>query len=129
MLNLFRGDEPGDKVSLLKLPALARISQSGFVNWFIHTYLDQELTLIQLASIAAMSPAYFSTQFKVSMGLAPHQYVIEQRIEKAKQLLLQGNCLIGEVALQVGFCDQSHLIRHMRRLLGITPKTLLRTHH
>jgi AraC family transcriptional regulator len=95
---------------------------------YIHTYLEQELTLVQLASIAAMSPAYFSTQFKASMGLAPHQYVIEQRIEKAKQLLLQGKYSIGEVALQVGFCDQSHLTRHMRRLLGITPKTLLKVH-
>jgi AraC family transcriptional regulator len=95
---------------------------------YIHTYLDRELTLTQIANIAAMSPAYFSTQFKVSMGVAPHQYVIEQRINKARQLLLQRNCSIAEVAIQVGFCDQSHLTRHMRRLLGITPKALLKTH-
>lgn len=93
---------------------------------YIHTYLDQELTLTQLAEVAGMSPGYFTTLFKASTGLAPHQYVIQQRVEHAKQLLLQGNLAIADVAFQVGFCDQSHLSRHMKRLLGLTPKALLK---
>jgi AraC family transcriptional regulator len=96
---------------------------------YIYTYLDQELTLTQLASVVHMSPAYFSTRFKASTGLAPHQYVIEKRIERAKQLLIKGDCSIRDVALQVGFCDQSHLTRHMRRLMGVTPKALFKIHN
>ncbi|MBD2776224.1 helix-turn-helix domain-containing protein [Iningainema tapete] len=96
---------------------------------YIYNYLDQELTLTQLADVAGMSPGYFATLFKESTGVAPHQYVIHKRIEQAKQLLLKGELSISEVAHRVGFCDQGHLTRHMRRLLGVTPKTFLKTHN
>lgn len=94
---------------------------------YIHDNLDQELTLAEIATVVDMSPGYFATLFKESTKLAPHQYVIQSRVERAKQLLLRGGLSISQVAMDVGFCDQSHLTRHMRRLLGVTPKTLLKT--
>jgi AraC family transcriptional regulator len=73
-----------------------------------------------------MSPHYFSRLFKRSTGFAPHQYLIKCRIERAKQLLLKGKLTIAEVAYSVGFANQGHLNYHFKRLVGITPKTMLR---
>ncbi|MEG4942592.1 helix-turn-helix transcriptional regulator [Microcoleus sp. F4-D5] len=81
----------------------------------------------ELAGIAQLSPYYFSRAFKQSVGISPHQYVIQQRVERAKQLLLQGNMSLYEIAIACGFTHQSHLTRHFKRLTGVTPKTLLKS--
>jgi AraC family transcriptional regulator len=91
---------------------------------YIYAHLDQDLSLSELAAIAQMSSHYFSQLFKQSMRITPHQYVIRVRVERAKELLTQGNLSIAEVAKIVGFVDQSHLHRHFKRLLSITPKML-----
>jgi AraC family transcriptional regulator len=62
--------------------------------------------------------------FKQSTGLTPHQYVIQCRVERAKQLLLQGELTIADIAYRVGFANQSHLNRHFKRLFGVTPKAI-----
>jgi AraC family transcriptional regulator len=92
---------------------------------YINAHLEQDLSLIELAALVQMSPHYFSHLFKQSMGISAHQYVIRCRVERAKNLLLQGNASIAEVAYKVGFANQSHLNRHFKRLLGITPKQIL----
>ncbi len=94
---------------------------------YINHHLDQDLGLRKLAAIAQVSPSYFSNLFKQSTGLAPHQYVIQCKIERAKQFLLQGELTIAEVALHLGFSHQSHLSRHFKRLVGITPKAFLKS--
>lgn len=73
-----------------------------------------------------MSPNYFSRLFKETTGITPHQYVIRCRVEEAQDLLRQGKLSIAEIATQVGFVDQSHLNRHFKRLVGVTPKTFLK---
>lgn len=93
---------------------------------YVDQHLDQNLTLATLAAIAHMSPSYFSALFKQSTGLAPHQYVIHCRINRAKQLLLQG-VSVAEVALNLGFSHQSHFSRHFKRLVGVTPKAFLKS--
>jgi AraC family transcriptional regulator len=60
------------------------------------------------------------------MGLTPHQYILQRRIEKVKFLLQYSKLGIAEIALQVGFCDQSHLTQYFKRIVGITPKQFLR---
>lgn len=92
---------------------------------YIQAYLDQNIKLADLAQAVGMSQYYFCRLFKQSMGITPHQYLVRQRVEKAKHLLLQKELSIAEVALQVGFTHQSHLNRHFKRLLGITPKKIL----
>lgn len=94
------------------------------VKEYIHEHLDQDLSLSDLAAIAQRSSHYFSQLFKQTTGMTPHQYVIRARVERAKELLIQGQWTIAEVAKMVGFVDQSHLHRHVKRLLGITPKTI-----
>jgi AraC family transcriptional regulator len=93
---------------------------------YIHDYLDQDLSLADLAALVEMSPHYFARLFKQSTGFTPHQYVIRTRVERAKQLLLQGKLTIAQIAYSVGFAHQSHLNRHFKRHLGLTPKTLLK---
>jgi AraC family transcriptional regulator len=92
---------------------------------YIHAHLDQELGLAELAAIAHLSPYYFTRLFKQSTGVTPHQFVIRCRVEQAKALLLAGKGSIAEIAQQVGFANQAHLNVHIKRLLGVTPKTIL----
>ncbi len=92
---------------------------------YIHTHLESDLSLKELAAIAQISPHYFAQLFKQSMGVTPHQYVIRCRIERAKQLLRQQELAIADVAKVIGFVDQSHFHRHFKRLVGVTPKAFL----
>ncbi|MBE9010195.1 helix-turn-helix transcriptional regulator [Pseudanabaenaceae cyanobacterium LEGE 13415] len=94
---------------------------------YIEAHLDQDLGLSELAAITKMSPHYFSQLFKQATGVTPHQFVIRARVERAKELLVKGEMSIAEVAKQVGFVDQSHLHRHCKKLLGVTPRMIQRS--
>lgn len=72
-----------------------------------------------------MSQSHFTRQFKQSLGITPHQYVIQCRVERARLLLQRGELTIRQVATVVGFVDQSHLTYHFKRILGITPNQFL----
>ncbi len=89
---------------------------------FIHANLAADTSLQSVANEVGLSPFHFARQFKRATGLAPHQYLIQQRVERAKELLVHSLASVAEVAQQVGFCDQSHFARHFRRLFGMTPK-------
>ena len=92
---------------------------------YIHAHLEQDLSVEAIATLLKMSPYYFSRLFKQSTGLSPYQYIIQGRVERAKQLLHQG-LAIADIAYSVGFTSQSHLNRHFKRLVGVTPKAFLR---
>lgn len=97
------------------------------VTDYINDYLQRALSLDELAAIAKLSPYHFCRAFKQSTGISPYKYVIQQRVERAKQLLLQGKMSLPEIAITCGFSHQSHLNRHFKRLTGVTPKTLLKS--
>ncbi|NEU73413.1 helix-turn-helix transcriptional regulator [Hassallia byssoidea VB512170] len=92
---------------------------------YINAHLQYNLRLAEIAAIAQLSEFYFCRLFKQSMNMSVHQYVIQQRVERAKQLLLQGQMPIIDIALACGFANQSHLNLHFKRLTGVTPKTVL----
>lgn len=92
---------------------------------YIDDHLNQDLTLPELSALIPMSSSYFSSSFKQSTGFSPYQYVIHRRIEQAKQLLLQHDLTIAEIAHDLGFAHQSHLSRHFKRLVGVTPRAFL----
>lgn len=92
---------------------------------YIQDRLETELTVAGIAHAVAMSPYHFMRLFKKSTGKSPHQYVIEARVKKAKDLLAAGNFSVCEAAYRVGFVDQSHLTRHFKRIFGLPPKALL----
>ncbi|WP_193198855.1 helix-turn-helix domain-containing protein [Nostoc sp. MG11] len=92
---------------------------------YIHEHLHQDLKLVELSAIAQLSPYHFLRLFKQRMGITPHQYILQRRIEKAKHLLKHTDLSIAEIAMRTGFCDQSHLTRCFKRMVGMTPKQLL----
>jgi len=63
--------------------------------------------------------------FREATGLAPHQYVIRERIRRA-QAHLEAGLPIQEAAAALGFSDQSHLHRHFKRIVGVTPREYAR---
>jgi AraC family transcriptional regulator len=107
----------------------ASLSQAKLtlVKEYINEYLHQDLKLNDIAAIAQLSPYHFLRLFKQRMGITPHQYILHLRIDKAKYLLQHSELNIAEIAIQTGFCDQSHLTRCFKRMMGITPKQLLQT--
>ena len=64
----------------------------------INEHLQDELSLVELSRIAKLSPHHFATAFKVSTGISPHRYVIERRINRARDLLLRKEKTISEIA-------------------------------
>lgn len=89
---------------------------------YIDAHLAQDIQLADLAQAANLSQCYFASCFKRSLGVAPWQYVVQQRIERAKQALKQCNSSITEIALQCGFNSQSHFTQQFRKYTGVTPK-------
>lgn len=92
---------------------------------YIHTFFATDISLDDLARLVHLSPAYFARQFKQAVGVAPHQYLIQCRVERARALLQAGDKTIMQIALEVGFADHSHLTRHFKRLTGLHPSELL----
>lgn len=89
---------------------------------YINEHLDQDIKLTDLASLLTISESHFSHRFKQSIGITPYQYLLQQRIERAKQLLKQGDRSIMDIALLCGFNSHSHLSKQFRQLTGMTPK-------
>jgi AraC family transcriptional regulator len=96
----------------------------GQVTDYIHDHLSEKLSLPALAELVGLSPYYFARRFKQITGLSPHQYILAQRIEQAKHLLLTGASL-AQITDQLGFADQSHLSRSFKRIAGLSPQAFL----
>lgn len=88
---------------------------------YICDNLSEDVGLGELAAAAGLSPLYFAKAFKRGTGIAPHQYLVRQRVERAKDLLVSTDLSVADVAVACGFYDQSHLASWFRRLVGTTP--------
>jgi AraC family transcriptional regulator len=88
---------------------------------------EPDLSVGELARIAHLSPFHFSRAFKQATGMSPHRFIIERRIEQAKQRLARGTDSLAEIAYATGFSSQAHLSSMFRRITGITPKQYRRT--
>jgi AraC family transcriptional regulator len=91
------------------------------VREYIDAHLDRDLSLAELARVAGFSVSHFKPLFKRAVGVPVHRYVVEQRVERARRLILQGGRSMTDIALEAGFTHQSHMARWVRRVLGITP--------
>ncbi|WP_421852142.1 AraC family ligand binding domain-containing protein [Marinomonas sp.] len=91
----------------------------NYIKDYIHAYANQEISLEKLSQISRISKYHLIRQFQSSFGITPHQYQIQARILRAKTLLKSGQDPV-QVALESGFCDQSHMNRCFKKSLGTT---------
>jgi AraC family transcriptional regulator len=90
---------------------------------YIMENLGGSPTLEEMAAVVHLSPYHFARQFKAATGLAPYQFVITRRIERAQRLLrTNGGLGLAEVAFRSGFANQSHFCFHFKRIAGVTPR-------
>jgi AraC family transcriptional regulator len=91
---------------------------------YIEDNVGEDISLSEIATVSGLSVSHFKRVFRESVGLPVHQYLIRRRLERAKELLGEGKLSISQIAIETGFAHQSHLARHMRRVLGILPRIL-----
>lgn len=102
-------------------------SQIRNICTYIENNLDENLDVQRLSNVLGLSAAHFSRQFKAASGRAPHQFILELRLERAKRLLRNTTNPIAQVALECGFSHQEHLTNVFRRKIGMTPAEFRRS--
>lgn len=112
---------PGEQALGIPPRRLARIVEH------IRKNLDTPLAVGTLSRLAEMSQSHFSKLFKLSTGLAPHQFVLQERINRSKELLRQDDVKIVDVALEVGFENQAHFTTVFGNFVGMTPRQFQRS--
>ncbi|WP_223488188.1 helix-turn-helix domain-containing protein [Pseudomonas sp. A-RE-19] len=84
-------------------------------------HLGETLEVTELARACALSRSHFSRAFKCSTGLSPQDWIRQQRISLAKQLIQNTDLTLTQISLECGFCDQAHFSHIFTRSEGITP--------
>jgi len=98
---------------MLGKPVLKRLRD------YIIAHIDEPIEVAELASISGRSPFHFSRVFTRSVGLTPYRYVVYLRVQRATELVRDGQLGLAEIAARTGFADQSHLSRWVRRVHGV----------
>jgi AraC family transcriptional regulator len=91
------------------------------IEEYVDENIDENLSLQELSQQLQMTVHFFVRSFKRSTGLPPHQYVLRRRVERAKELLVDPEMSIADIALHCGFATQSHLTATFNRLTNLTP--------
>jgi AraC family transcriptional regulator len=102
------------------------LSTVGMVVDYVAENLGGPIALGDLAAVTGVSPSKLHRQFKRTVGLPLHQFVIQQRVKRARELLAGSKLSVAEIAYCTGFSDQSHLTRVLRQNTGLTPKAFRR---
>jgi AraC-like DNA-binding protein len=91
----------------------------------IHEYVDahvsENIELSDLAAVAGLSVFHFAREFKRSVGVTPHLFLLQRRVDQAKAMLARSDLSLSEIAVVLGFADQSHFTRRFREFVGTTP--------
>lgn len=93
---------------------------------YIHEHMVEDLSIVAIADELEMSQYYFSRLFKQSIGISPYQYVMQQRIERAKYLLRTTSLSVTAIAERVGFSTQNQLTIQFRKFTATTPSNYRR---
>ncbi|MFN3074379.1 helix-turn-helix domain-containing protein [Acinetobacter sp. TY2] len=110
------------KLSQAELPEAQR--KVELIKDLLSAFPAHDFSLTELAAHVGLSPWHFLREFKKHTGLPPHSWLIQIRLRYARQLLKQGES-IAQTAQNSGFSDQSHLNRHFKKAMGVTPAQYL----
>ncbi len=88
---------------------------------YVEAHLESPVGLADMAEAAGMSPYHFARCFKISTGMTPHHFVVQQRVERAKHLLGASELSLAQIAFACGFSSQSHMTTVFKRVTGHTP--------
>src|SRR5215831_15395105 len=91
------------------------------ITELVHGKMDDELSLLEMAQTVDLSPAHFSRMFRTSTGETPHQFVLRNKIERAKEMLGSPAARVLDVAVACGFKTQQHFARVFRHVCGTSP--------
>jgi len=90
------------------------------IKEFVDAKIEDELTLCEMAQAVELSAAHFSRMFRESTGETPHQFLLRQRVERAKTMLRSADERVLDVAVACGFKSQQHFAQAFRRVCGIS---------
>jgi AraC-like DNA-binding protein len=110
----FAQNHPGIQKFTPSQPDIRRVGE------YLNEHYAQNVSLEELADVANLSISHFFAAFREEYGLPPHQFRLQIRIARAKQLILRG-MPAAEVAIATGFAHQSHFGRHFKRIVGLSP--------
>lgn len=103
-------------------------ASDGLIGWrlkrvqeFVDAHLEHAICLKDLADTAGLSQMHFASQFRRACGVGPHEYLVQQRVERSKDLLGNTESSLLEIALAVGFTTHSHFTNTFRRHTGVSP--------
>ena len=91
------------------------------IKELVHAKMEDDLSLDEMAQAVGLSTAHFARMFRKSTGESPHQFVLRQRLERAKAMLRTPNARVLDVAVACGFKTQQHLAQAFRDLWGVSP--------
>jgi AraC-like DNA-binding protein len=127
-----------DGLAVAVLGALSNLSRApqgrpaacgGLAAWqvrrvtdYLHEHLAEAVDMAALAGVAGLSKGHFSRAFKASTGLPPHRWLLNARIAKSQELLIDSNLSLAEISLSVGFGDQAHFTRTFGSIVGTSPR-------
>jgi AraC family transcriptional regulator len=92
------------------------------IKELVQAKMEEELSLSEMADAAGLSTAHFANMFRKSTGESPHQFVLRQRVERAKEMLCKPEIRVLDVAVACGFKTQQHFARVFRRICGASPR-------
>jgi len=115
--------------SLTGTRALSRLApRGGLAPWqvrratdYLMARLDENVSLADLAASVRLSPFHFARAFKRAVGIPPQRFLMERRVQRAKELLTSTSMELAEIALACGFAGQSHFTTAFKRHTGVTP--------
>jgi AraC family transcriptional regulator len=99
---------------------LSEVSRRNVIE-FVRSRISEDISLSEMAAVAGLSVTHFSHLFKNSVGQSPHQFVLQQRVQYAKELLVSWDLRMIDLALACGFKTQQHFARIFRKVCGLSP--------
>jgi transcriptional regulator GlxA family with amidase domain len=108
------------------VPAAADTSTAGSREWAL-AHLDRPITLAELAANSGMSVRTFSRRFRAEVGLTPVQWLVQQRVDRARRMLEAGDESVERIAVRAGFATAASMRMHFRLVVGVTPASYRRT--